>query len=134
MSRELLAQGQERFSIYCAVCHGEDGYGTGIVVRRGFPAPPSYHDERLRQAKKFVDKWLSGLEVLFGLNRGKQEQLEQSALKFLGYLIAASAASFNTAGVFAGLIMLAVVASLFSLAMRKLEARLLRWKPSLTSA
>ena len=52
----------------------------------------------------------------------------------LGYLIAASAASFNTAGVFAGLIMLAVVAWLFSLAMRKLEARLLRWKPSLTSA
>src|SRR5882672_9006159 len=52
----------------------------------------------------------------------------------LGYLIAASAASFNTAGVFAGLIMLAVVAWLFSLMMRKVEARLLRWKPSLTSA
>jgi NitT/TauT family transport system permease protein len=52
----------------------------------------------------------------------------------LGYLIAASAASFNTAGVFAGLITLAVVAWLFSLLMRKVEARLLRWKPSLTSA
>ncbi len=52
----------------------------------------------------------------------------------LGYLIAASAASFNTAGVFAGLITLAVVAWLFSLIMRKVEARLLRWKPSLTSA
>jgi NitT/TauT family transport system permease protein len=52
----------------------------------------------------------------------------------LGYLIAASAASFNTAGVFAGLITLAVVAWLFSLIMRKIEARLLRWKPSLTSA
>jgi len=52
----------------------------------------------------------------------------------LGYLIASSAASFNTAGVFAGLITLAVVAWLFSLMMRKIEARLLRWKPSLTSA
>jgi NitT/TauT family transport system permease protein len=52
----------------------------------------------------------------------------------LGYLIAASAASFNTAGVFAGLITLAVVAWLFSLIMRKVEARLLRWKLSLTSA
>ena len=41
----------------------------------------------------------------------------------LGYLIAASAASFNTAGVFAGLITLAVVAWLFSLIMRKVEAR-----------
>jgi NitT/TauT family transport system permease protein len=52
----------------------------------------------------------------------------------LGYVIASSAASFNTAGVFAGLITLAVVAWLFSAIMRKVEARLLRWKPSLTSA
>jgi NitT/TauT family transport system permease protein len=52
----------------------------------------------------------------------------------LGYIIASSAASFNTAGVFAGLIVLAVVAWLFSLGMRKIEARLLRWKPSLNSA
>ena len=45
----VLARGCERFNIYCAVCHGADGYGAGIVVRRGFPAPPSYHDERLRK-------------------------------------------------------------------------------------
>jgi NitT/TauT family transport system permease protein len=52
----------------------------------------------------------------------------------LGYVIAASAATFNTAGVFAGLITLAVVAWLFSAIMRNVEARLLRWKPSLVSA
>lgn len=46
----LLARGQERFNVYCAVCHGADGYGQGIVVRRGFPAPPSLHEERLRAA------------------------------------------------------------------------------------
>jgi mono/diheme cytochrome c family protein len=46
----LVARGRERFDIYCAVCHGSDGYGQGIVVRRGFPAPPSYHDPRLRNA------------------------------------------------------------------------------------
>ncbi len=46
----VLARGQERFEIYCAGCHAADGYGTGIVVRRGFPAPPSYHEERLRDA------------------------------------------------------------------------------------
>jgi hypothetical protein len=50
VTRELLAQGRERFNIFCAVCPGEDGYGQGIVVRRGFPPPPSYHDDRLRQA------------------------------------------------------------------------------------
>jgi mono/diheme cytochrome c family protein len=46
----LLRRGRERFRIYCAVCHGDDGYAHGIVVRRGFPAPPSLHDERLRDA------------------------------------------------------------------------------------
>ncbi|HEU5078383.1 MAG TPA: cytochrome c [Opitutaceae bacterium] len=46
----LLARGQDRFNVYCAVCHGPDGYGRGIVVRRGFPAPPSLHEDRLRAA------------------------------------------------------------------------------------
>lgn len=52
----------------------------------------------------------------------------------LGYLIASSAGNFDTAGVFAALVVLAAIAWAFSTAMRKLEGRLLRWKPSLTSA
>ncbi len=52
----------------------------------------------------------------------------------LGYLIAASAGNFNTAGVFAALVVLAAIAWVFSTAMRKLEGRLLRWKPSVASA
>lgn len=46
----LLARGQQRYEIYCAACHGLDGRGDGTVVQRGFPAPPTYHSERLRQA------------------------------------------------------------------------------------
>ena len=52
----------------------------------------------------------------------------------IGYVIASGAANFNTAAVFAGLVTLAVVAWLFSAVMRKVEARLLRWKPALNSA
>ncbi|HYM71823.1 MAG TPA: ABC transporter permease [Stellaceae bacterium] len=52
----------------------------------------------------------------------------------LGYLIASSAGNFDTAGVFAALVVLVVIAWLFSTAMRKMEGWLLRWKPSLTSA
>jgi mono/diheme cytochrome c family protein len=65
-SRELLARGRERFNVYCAVCHGEDGYGTGIVVRRGFPPPPSFHDERLRRAPDghFFDVITRGFGVM----------------------------------------------------------------------
>jgi mono/diheme cytochrome c family protein len=50
VTRAVLERGRERFAIECAVCHGEDGYGHGIVVRRGFPAPPSLHSALLRAA------------------------------------------------------------------------------------
>jgi mono/diheme cytochrome c family protein len=46
----LLERGQLRFNIYCAPCHGALGDGEGMIVQRGFTHPPSFHDERLRQA------------------------------------------------------------------------------------
>jgi mono/diheme cytochrome c family protein len=46
----LLTRGRERFDIYCSVCHGRTGDGDGMIVRRGFRRPPSYHTDRLRQA------------------------------------------------------------------------------------
>ena len=45
-----LQRGRERFDIYCSPCHSKAGDGDGMVVRRGFPAPPSYHTDRLRSA------------------------------------------------------------------------------------
>jgi mono/diheme cytochrome c family protein len=50
LTMALLQRGQQRYDIYCAVCHGAAGDGDGMIVRRGFPAPPSYHSERLRNA------------------------------------------------------------------------------------
>ncbi len=47
---DLLKRGQERFNIYCSVCHGAEGDGNGMIVQRGFPPPPSYHIDRLRHA------------------------------------------------------------------------------------
>lgn len=46
----LLERGQQRFDIYCSPCHGRLGDGNGMIVQRGFPHPPSYHGERLRNA------------------------------------------------------------------------------------
>jgi len=50
VTKELIDRGQERFNIYCIVCHGPVGNGDGMIVRRGFPKPPTYHDDRLRNA------------------------------------------------------------------------------------
>ena len=46
----LLKRGQDRYTIYCVPCHSPAGDGDGLVVRRGFPPPPSYHQDRLRNA------------------------------------------------------------------------------------
>jgi mono/diheme cytochrome c family protein len=50
LSRQLLERGQERYNIYCSPCHDRLGSGQGMIVRRGFSAPPSLHSERLRRA------------------------------------------------------------------------------------
>ena len=50
VTREVLARGRERFDIFCAPCHDRIGNGQGMIVRRGYRAPPSFHIDRLRQA------------------------------------------------------------------------------------
>ncbi|MEI7035327.1 cytochrome c [Fulvimonas yonginensis] len=50
LTASLLQRGRERYDIYCAPCHGLAGNGDGMIARRGFPAPPSYHTDRLRNA------------------------------------------------------------------------------------
>jgi mono/diheme cytochrome c family protein len=45
---DLIRRGRERFLAFCSPCHGSGGYGDGPVVSRGFPSPPSYHQERLQ--------------------------------------------------------------------------------------
>jgi Cytochrome C oxidase, cbb3-type, subunit III len=47
---KTLERGRQRYNIYCTPCHDRVGNGDGMVVRRGFRRPPSYHIERLRQA------------------------------------------------------------------------------------
>lgn len=64
----LLARGQERYGIYCAPCHGAAGDGDGMIPRRGFPRPPSYHSARLRAAPAtyYLDVIAHGYGVMYG--------------------------------------------------------------------
>lgn len=63
----LLRRGRQRYEIYCAPCHGLAGFGDGMIVERGFPQPPSYHSDRLRQApaSHFVDVITNGYGVMY---------------------------------------------------------------------
>ncbi len=63
----LLERGRQRFDIYCAPCHGRVGEGNGMIVQRGFPNPPSYHIDRLREApsQHFYDVITNGYGVMY---------------------------------------------------------------------
>ncbi len=50
VDKTVIVRGQQRYDIYCAPCHGRIGNGLGMIVRRGFKQPPSYHIDRLRNA------------------------------------------------------------------------------------
>jgi mono/diheme cytochrome c family protein len=62
----VLDRGQERYNIYCAPCHDRSGNGNGMIVRRGYRHPPSYHIDRLRQVPigYFFDVMTNGLGAM----------------------------------------------------------------------
>lgn len=67
VSMALLLRGQERFRIFCTPCHSELGDGHGMIVQRGFPAPPDYLIPRLRNAppQLFYDVITKGFGAMY---------------------------------------------------------------------
>jgi mono/diheme cytochrome c family protein len=45
-----LERGRVLYDVYCAPCHDRAGTGNGMIVRRGFKRPESFHSARLRAA------------------------------------------------------------------------------------
>ena len=70
ITEEFLRRGQERFNIYCAVCHGKLGDGKSFVASRGFEAkkPANMHEQRLRDMAPgyFFDVITNGFGTMYG--------------------------------------------------------------------
>ena len=49
ITHDDLRRGQERYTVYCAVCHGPLGNGQGKIWERGYLIPTSFHT-RIRSA------------------------------------------------------------------------------------
>jgi hypothetical protein len=66
VTAEVVARGRERYDIFCSPCHDRTGRGNGMIVRRGYRQPPSFHLERLRQvpAGHFVDVMVNGFGAM----------------------------------------------------------------------
>lgn len=67
VTRAFLLRGQERYNIFCSPCHGRAGDGQGMIVQRGFPTPPSFHNERLREEPVgyYYDVITNGFGVMY---------------------------------------------------------------------
>lgn len=50
VTREMVYRGQERYDIYCSMCHGGTGDGRGIIMtgNYGYVPAPSFHSETIR--------------------------------------------------------------------------------------
>jgi mono/diheme cytochrome c family protein len=67
ITREVLERGYQQYDIFCSPCHGRLGNGQGMIVQRGFKAPPSFHIERLREAPPgyYYDVITNGFGVMY---------------------------------------------------------------------
>ena len=67
ITRADLERGREQFNIFCTPCHDYTGNGDGMIVQRGFPRPPSYHIDRLRNAPvgHFFDVMTNGFGAMY---------------------------------------------------------------------
>jgi mono/diheme cytochrome c family protein len=49
IDQKLMERGRERYTIYCAPCHGALGDGQGVTRAYGLVTTATYHDDRIRQ-------------------------------------------------------------------------------------
>jgi hypothetical protein len=71
VTAQLLQRGQERYTIFCGVCHGASGAGNGVAGQYGLVAIASLHQDRLRE--------MADGEIYNTITRGKNTMLGYGA-------------------------------------------------------
>lgn len=85
-SEASLARGQERFDIYCAVCHGPQGQGDGTVAQYLAPKPPSLVSDKAKAYKdgRFFHIITEGYGVM--MSYAPQIQKEEDRWAIVNYI------------------------------------------------
>ncbi len=67
VNKDLVAQGQARYNIYCIVCHGPSGKGDGKVITFQFPKPPDLTSSDIVQLSNYeiFDTITNGYQKMF---------------------------------------------------------------------
>lgn len=68
MTDDLLVRGETGYRTFCTPCHGLSGRGDGLVVGRGFPAPPPLTEARLLGASdaQLMEVIAQGKGLMYG--------------------------------------------------------------------
>ena len=67
LTAELINRGEDRFNIYCAICHGEKGDGKGNITKYKYPIPPtSFQQDWLIEKKDghYFDVITNGIRTM----------------------------------------------------------------------
>lgn len=93
----LLERGQQRFDIYCSPCHGRFGDGDGMIVQRGFPRPPSYYSDTLRNAPNqlFYDVITHGYGAMYSYAYRVEPKDRWAIVAYIRALQASASASLS---------------------------------------
>ncbi len=70
MTASDMARGQQRYNVFCALCHGAAGNGWGKIVERGYLRPPSYHKDPEDKAFDWSTTGQPSTELKQGYSRG----------------------------------------------------------------
>ncbi len=65
-----MHRGQQRFNIFCALCHSAAGDANGKIVERGYLRPPSYHLDPDNKAMDYSTFGSPSTELHQGYSRG----------------------------------------------------------------
>lgn len=65
-----LHRGQQRYNIYCALCHGAAGDAMGKIAERGYLRPPSYHTDPAHHAMDYSTTGQPSTGLPRGYSRG----------------------------------------------------------------
>jgi mono/diheme cytochrome c family protein len=93
----LLERGQQRFDIYCSPCHSRVGDGNGMIVQRGFPRPPSYYSDALRNAPNqlFYDVITHGYGAMYSYADRVEPKDRWAIVAYIRALQASASASLS---------------------------------------
>ncbi len=99
VTSDLLALGQERFNIFCSVCHGYYGNGQGTVGVRWMNLPANFHDDKYKDRSAETGKDGHLFEVVrngFNTMPGYAHAISESeAWAIVGYIRTLQAARIS---------------------------------------